>query len=320
MEDKFEFPDEIEEKQQLSDDTSDTTASEDEFEVEIVDDTPEKDKGRKPLGREVEDPTDEEIESYTGNVQKRIKELTHARHDERRAKEALLREKQELERLAQHMVEENRKLKEYVNTGTEQYAVSIKQVADSEVEKARRALKEANESYDTDAIIAAQEALLEAKLKLKAAENFRPTPLQVDEYQVQTNQNVSEPQQVDDKTLRWQAKNQWFGAPGYEEMTSFALGLHQKLVNSGVDPRSDEYFERINARMKSTFHEFFGDDDKPKSGDGSRKPSTVVAPATRSTGARKVQLTPTQVALAKKFGLTPQQYAVELAKMEKSNG
>jgi hypothetical protein len=320
MEDKFEFPDEIEEKQQLSDDSSDTTVDEDAVEVEIVDDTPERDKGRKPLGREVEDPTEEEIESYTGNVQKRIKELTHARHDERRAKEALLREKQELERLAQHMVEENRKLKEYVNTGTEHYAVSIKQVADSEVDKARRALREANEAYDTDAIIAAQEALLEAKLKLKAAENFRPTPLQVDEYQVQTNQNVSEPQQVDDKTLRWQAKNQWFGAPGYEEMTSFALGLHQKLVNSGVDPRSDEYFERINARMKSTFHDFFGDEDKPKSGDGSRKPSTVVAPATRSTGARKVQLTPTQVALAKKFGLTPQQYAVELAKMEKSNG
>jgi len=320
MEDKFEFPDEIEEKQQLSDDTSDTTLSEDEVEVEIVDDTPEKDKGRKPLGREVEDPTEEEIESYTGNVQKRIKELTHARHDERRAKEALLREKQELERLAQHMVDENRRLKEYVNTGTEQYAVSIKQVADSEVDKARRALREANEAYDTDAIIAAQEALLEAKLKLKAAENFRPPPLQVDEYRVQTNQNVSEPQQVDDKTLRWQAKNQWFGAPGYEEMTSFALGLHQKLVNSGVDPRSDEYFERINARMKSTFRDFFGDEDRPKSGDGSRKPSTVVAPATRSTGARKVQLTPTQVALAKKFGLTPQQYAVELAKMEKSNG
>jgi len=320
MEDKFEFPDEIEEKQQLSDNTSDTTASEDEFEVEIVDDTPEKDKGRKPLDREVEDPTDEEIESYTGNVQKRIKELTHARHDERRAKEALLREKQELERLAQHMVEENRKLRQHVNTGSEQYAASLKQVAESEVENARRALREANESYDTDAIIAAQEALFEAKIKAKAAENFRATPLQVDEDEVKTTQNVSQPQQVDDKTLRWQAKNQWFGAPGYEEMTSFALGLHQKLVNSGVDPRSDEYFERINARMKSTFHEFFGDDDKPKSGDGFRKPSTVVAPATRSTGARKVQLTPTQVALAKKFGLTPQQYAVELAKMEKSNG
>ena len=318
-EDKFEFPDELEEKQQVTDESSDDTS--DELEVEIVDDTPEKDRGRKPLDRDVPDPTDEEIESYTGNVQKRIKELTHARHDERRAKEALLREKQELERLAQHMVEENKKLREYVSTGSEQYAVSLKQVADSEVDKARRALKEANESYDTDAIIAAQEALLEAKLKLRAAENFKPAPLQVDEYQVQTNKPVSQQAEVDDKTLRWQAKNQWFGAPGHEDMTSFALGLHQKLVNSGVDPRSDEYFEQINARMKSTFREFFGEtEDKPKSGDVSRKPSTVVAPATRSTGARKVQLTPTQVALAKKFGLTPQQYAVELAKMEKSNG
>ena len=318
-EDKYEFPDELEEKQQVTDESSEDTS--DELEVEIVDDTPEKDRGRKPLDREVPDPTDEEIESYTGNVQKRIKELTHARHDERRAKEALLREKQELERLAQHMVEENKKLREYVSTGSEQYAVSLKQVADSEVDKARRALKEANEAYDTDAIIAAQEALLEAKLKLKAAENFKPPSLQVDKDEVQTTQSVPRQQEVDEKTLRWQAQNQWFGAPGHEEMTSFALGLHQKLVNSGVDPRSDEYFERINARMKSTFREFFGEtEDRPKSGDVSRKPSTVVAPATRSTGARKVQLTPTQVALAKKFGLTPQQYAVELAKMEKSNG
>ena len=318
-EDKFEFPDELEEKQQLTNESSDDTS--DEFEVEIVDDTPEKDRGRKPLDREVPDPTDEEIESYTGNVQKRIKELTHARHDERRAKEALLREKQELERLAQHMVEENRKLRQHVNTGSEQYAASLKQVAESEVENARRALKEANESYDTDAIIAAQEALLEAKIKAKAAENFKVTPLQVDEDEVKTTQSVPRQQEVDEKTLRWQAQNQWFGAPGHEEMTSFALGLHQKLVNSGIDPRSDEYFERINARMKSTFREFFGEtEDRPKSGDVSRKPSTVVAPATRSTGARKVQLTPTQVALAKKFGLTPQQYAVELAKMEKSNG
>jgi hypothetical protein len=317
-EDKFEFPDEIDEK---TTDSTDSAVETDEFEVEIVDDTPEKDRGRKPLEREVADPTDDEIESYTGNVQKRIKELTHARHDERRAKESLMREKQELERIAQHMVEENKKLRQYVSTGSEQYAASIKQVASAEVENARRALKEANEAFDTDAIIEAQEALLEAKMKVKAAENFKAPSLQTDEDEVKTTQSVPQNQTVDDKTLRWQARNQWFGAPGHEEMTSFALGLHQKLVNSGIDPRSDEYFERINARMKSTFHDFFGEtEDKPKSGDGSKRPSTVVAPATRSTGARKVQLTPTQVALAKKFGLTPQQYAVELAKMEKSNG
>jgi len=311
----FKFPDELDD----NDKDVEVTVSGDDVEVEIVDDTPEKDRGRKPLDREVEDPTDEEIESYSDGVKKRIKELTHARHDERRAKESLLREKQELERLAQHMVSENNKLKEYVKSGTEQYAASIKQVADSELENAKRQYKAAYESGDADALVAAQEAMTDAKMRTEAAKNFRAPPLQDAETTVQTQPQVSRPE-IDEKTVRWQAKNQWFGSTGYEEHTSFALGLHQKLVNSGLDPRSDEYFERIDARMKSTFPEVFGGEDKPRSGDGSKRPSSVVAPATRSTGARKIQLTPTQVALAKRYGLTPQQYANEVAKLEKSNG
>ena len=313
----FKFPDEIDDKDKDKD--VDVTVSSDEVEVEIVDDTPEKDRGRKPLEREVEDPSDEEIESYSEGVQKRIKELTHARHDERRAKESLFREKQELERLAQHMVSENAKLKEYVKSGTEQYAASIKQVADGELENAKRQYKAAYESGDADALVAAQEAMTDAKMRTEAAKNFRAPPLQDTETAVQTPSQVSRPE-IDEKTVRWQARNQWFGSTGYEEHTSFALGLHQKLVNSGLDPRSDEYFERIDARMKSTFPEVFGSEDKPRSGDGSKRPTSVVAPATRSTGARKIQLTPTQVALAKRYGLTPQQYANEVAKLEKSNG
>ena len=313
----FKFPDEIDDKDKDKD--VDVTVSSDEVEVEIVDDTPEKDRGRKPLEREVEDPSDEEIETYSEGVQKRIKELTHARHDERRAKESLFREKQELERLAQHMVSENAKLKEYVKSGTEQYAASIKQVADSELENAKRQYKAAYESGDADALVAAQEAMTDAKMRTEAAKNFRAPPLQDTETAVQTPSQVSRPE-IDEKTVRWQARNQWFGSTGYEEHTSFALGLHQKLVNSGLDPRSDEYFERIDARMKSTFPEVFGSEDKPRSGDGSKRPTSVVAPATRSTGARKIQLTPTQVALAKRYGLTPQQYANEVAKLEKSNG
>ena len=314
---EYKFPDELDDDKNVELEVS----TDNDVEVEIVDDTPEKDRGRKPLDREVSDPTDEEIESYSDGVKKRIKELTHARHDERRAKEALIREKQELERLAQHMVSENNRLKQYVNTGTEQYAASQLSLAETEVEKAKRQLKEATEAFDTDAVIAAQDALMDAKMKVQAAKNFRPTPLQVDETDVQTQQNQAPRQELDEKTARWQAKNQWFGSPGFEEVTSFALGLHQKLVNSGVDPRSDDYFERIDARMKSTFPEVFGGtEDRPKSGDGSRRPTSVVAPATRSTGARKIQLTPTQAALAKKYGLTPQQYAAEVAKLEKSNG
>jgi hypothetical protein len=313
---EYKFPDELDDKN-----VDLEVSTDNDVEIEIVDDTPEKDRGRKPLDREVVDPTDDEIESYSDGVKKRIKELTHARHDERRAKEALLREKQELERLAQHMVSENNRLKQYVNTGTEQYAASQLSLAETEVEKAKRQLKEASEAFDTDGVVAAQDALMDAKMKVHAAKNFRPTPLQVDETDVQQQQNQAPRQELDDKTVRWQAKNQWFGSPGYEEVTSFALGLHQKLVNSGVDPRSDDYFERIDARMKSTFPEVFGEtEDRPKPGDGSRRPTSVVAPATRSTGARKVQLTPTQVALAKKYGLTPQQYAAEVAKLEKSKG
>ncbi len=314
---EFKFPDELEDDKSVDLEVS----TENDVEIEIVDDTPERDRGRKPLDREVADPTDEEIDQYSDGVKKRIKELTHARHDERRAKEALLREKQELERLAQHMVAENNRLKQYVNTGTEHYAASQLQIAETEVEKAKRQLKEATEAFDTDGVIAAQDALMDAKLKVQAAKNFKPTPLQVEETEVQTRKTEVSRPELDDKTARWQAKNQWFGSAGYEEVTSFALGLHQKLVNSGVDPRSDEYFERIDARMKSTFPEVFSEtEDRPKSGDGSKRPTSVVAPATRSTGARKIQLTPTQIALAKKYGLTPQQYAAEVAKLEKSNG
>jgi len=311
MAEPYKFPDEVE------DNTVEVTTDESDIEVEIVDDTPERDRGRKPLDREVSDPTDEEIESYSDNVKKRIKDLTHARHDERRAKESLAREKQELERLAQQILEENKRLKQYVSTGTEQYTQMAKTAADAELEKARRDYKAAQEAFDTDAILAAQEALLEAKMKVEQTKNFRPPPLQTQEVDVQPRHQ--EPQQVraDEKTLRWQAKNQWFGSNGFEEVTSFALGLHQKLVNSGVDPRTDEYFEQIDARVKSTFPEMFGgSEDRPRNGNAPRKPAAVAAPATRSSGAKKIQLTQTQIALAKKFGLTPQQYAAQVAKLE----
>jgi hypothetical protein len=295
--------------------------SAEEVEIEIVDDTPPQDRGRKPLEREVSDPTEDEIDGYSEGVKKRIKELTHARHDERRAKESLLREKQELERLAQHMVQENQRLKQYVQTGTQQYAASQVQVAESELDKAKQQLRQATESFDSDAIIAAQEAMMEAKMKVQQAKSFKAPALQEERVEVQTARQPDPQPELDHKTLSWQAKNQWFGANGFEELTSFALGLHQKLVNSGVDPRSDEYFERIDSRMKDTFPEVFRETkSQPQSGGGSRKPTTVVAPASRSTGAKKIQLTHTQLALAKKYGLTPQQYAAEVAKLEKSNG
>jgi len=315
MSEAFKFPDELEENKKPDVEIE----AEGDVEIEIVDDTPEKDRGRKPLEKEVADPTDDEIESYSDNVKKRISELTHARHDERRAKEALAREKQELERLAQQLVDENNRLKKSVNTGHQAVATLAEQAAEAKLEKARRDLKAAQEAFDTDAIIAAQEELAEAKWEVKNAKMNKPS-LQEENDEVQTR--YQEPQQVrpDEKSLRWQAKNQWFGAAGFEEVTSFALGLHQKLVANGVDPRTDEYFEQIDARVKSKFPEVFGDDDVKTEKVEAKKPSPVVAPASRSTGTRKIQLTPTQAALIKKYNLDPKKYVAEVLKLEKSNG
>lgn len=327
-EDEFKFPDEVENKATPApeDDPVEVEFAADDVEVEIVDDTPAKDRNRKPLDKEVEDPTDDEIEKYSDKVQARIKELTHARHDERRLKEETLREKQELEKFARYLADENKKLKQTVNTGQEAFISTATREAEAQLEHARRKYKDAQEAYDTDAIIAAQEEFTEAKMRLLQVKNYKPTPLQEEETEVQLQYGAqAQPQQVqpDEKSLRWQAKNQWYGQPGFEEYTSYALGLHHKLVNSGTDPRSDDYFARIDERMKSTFPELFGGNDATKPEPDTpvaKKPAAVVAPASRSTGKQKITLTPRQLALAKKFGLTPLQYATAVAKEEKRNG
>jgi hypothetical protein len=326
---EFKFPDEDDVKSESQQDDA-VARDQTDVEIEIVDDTPSKDRGRKPLGKDVADPTDDEIENYSEKVQIRIKELTHARHDERRAKEDLLREKQEMENLLAYMSEENKKLKQTVNNGQEYVISSAKESADAQLQAARRQLKDAQESFDTDAIIAAQEALTDAKMRLQQVNNYRPTPLQEDEEPVkrQQLQQYQQPEPVaDEKTLRWQARNQWYGQPGFEEYTSYALGLHHKLVNAGVDPRTSQYFEQIDARLKKTFPELFGANGDEQSEETKApletprsKPSSIVAPASRSTGTKKIQLTTRQLDLARKYGLTPQQYAAEVAKLEKQNG
>jgi len=321
--DEFKFPHETEEEAQADTEIDIDVSAESDVDIEIEDDTPEIDRKAKPLEREVEDPTDEEIETYTKGAQARIKELTHARHDERRAKEEALREKVELERLTQQILDENRRLKEYVKTGETTYQETLQAKAEAEMEMARRKFKEAQESYDSDAMLEAQENLTDAKMKLESAKNFKPTSLQNNQDDVQRYQTAPEAPKLDDKTLRWQAKNQWFGSPGYEEMTAFALGLHQKLVATGVDPRSDEYFDRVDGRLKQVFPEVFNDvkGANPVKAEPTKKPANVVASATRSSGAKKViKLTATQARLAEKYGLSHKQYAQEILKLEAQNG
>jgi hypothetical protein len=307
---EFKFPDEMEE--------NNSSEAKDEVEVELIDDTPEVDRGREPLNRPVIEPTEDELASYSKSVQTRMKELTRVRHDERRAKEAIAREKQDLERIAQQLYDENNKLKEYVQTGSRQYIDQSKTLAENELESARAQYKKAQEAFDADAILAAQESLLEAKMKMKALNEIREQPLQQPQNRVQPQQYREPEPQLDEKTLRWQAKNQWFSAEGFEDVSSYALGLHKKLINAGYDPRTDEYFQAIDTRIKEKFPEVFGN-EKVKSNESSKRPVSVVAPSSRSSGKKTIQMTPRALALAKKFGITPQQYAIQQAKLENSD-
>ena len=309
MAEAYKFPDEQEPKE--TEEAFEVETEESDIDLEIVDDTPEEDRGRKPLDRNVDDPSDDEIAEYSEKVQKRMKELTHARHDERRAKESAMREKEEAIRIAQKLIEENRALRQNVNTNQHVAVESIKAQAESALAMARKKLKEAQENYDTDAIIAAQEELAEAKYRAERIKDYKPTPLQEPQEQVY-NQNVTPQVPVpDQRALSWQQRNQWFGAD--DEMTSLALAVHKKLVESGVDPRSDEYYERVDARMREVFPTFFGETKKEQP---SKRPASVVAAVSRTaTGKTKVKLTKTQEALARKFGLTNEQYAKEVLKL-----
>jgi hypothetical protein len=233
--------------------------------------------------------------------------LTKGYHDERRAKETAFREKEEAIRYAQQVLEENKNLKGTVGKNQEVLLEQAKRATAGEVEQAKAKYKLAYESGDSDAVVAAQDELTAAKIKADRVNNFKLPTVQAPESEVQRQQTTPAPQ-VDEKAVNWQQNNSWFGSD--DEMTSFALGLHQKLVKQGLDPRSDEYYEKINSRMRQVFPDEFDEEvevEKPK------PKSNVVAPATRSTAPKKIVLTPSSVALAKRLGVPLEEYAKQVA-------
>ena len=304
---EFKFPDEkAEEKQELQ------VEVEADPEVEVVDDTPEEDRGRPPMKDPPKDFEDDELAKYDEGVKKRIQHFTKGYHEERRAKEAALREREEAVRLAQQLVEENKRLQN--NQGQTQQALleQAKRVVQNEVEEAKRRYKEAYEAGDSDALVSAQEALTAAKIRSDRVNNFKPAPIQEEKPVVKPAPEPVQTPQVDAKAAAWQESNPWFGVD--DEMTALALTVHRKLVESGVSTNSDEYYERINNRMRQVFPDAFPS-EKPV------KKSSVVAPATRSTAPKKIVLTKSQVNIAKRLGLTNEQYAKAIAEqMRTQNG
>jgi len=297
-----------------------TFPDEEKIEIEVEDDTPKEDRGRNPSQPEfVESLENDELDEYSEAAKQKIAGFRKIYHDERRAKDEADRERQEALNFAKQLLEENKALKGKVSH-TESFAVdSIKTGAEQELEMAKKLYREAYEAGDSDKLVDAQEKMTTARIKMDRAQSAsedikQRRALQERENEVQIPQQSQKPVR-DSKAVSWQERNSWFGQD--DEMTSLALGLHEKLVkqNGMAYATTDEYYKRIDETMRKRFPENFEDveDDKTTA---RTKPSTVVAPASRSTSSKTVRLKTSQLSIAKKLGLTPEQYARELNKME----
>ena len=313
--DEYKFPDEKQE-------AKDQVEEENEVEIEIEDDTPPEDRGRQPMPKPlVEELEQDELEQYDEGVKQKLKQMRKVWHDERREKETAMREQQEAIALAQKYMNENQRMRQMLDTGGKEYAQTLKNAANLQLEVARRAYKEAYDSGDTDSILAAQEKLNEASMRVRQAENFRLPALQQENYVVQNTLESQKPQRLNPKLDSWLQKNPWYGPE--PEMTALAVGIDKKLTEEGnIVIGSDEYFATLDKTMRKRFPEYFGIEETESTAktETRTKPSTVVAPAVRSTASNKIKLKPRQVAVAKRLGLTPMQYALELQRLESQNG
>jgi len=309
----FEFPDEI-------DNNVDVDIDSDDIEIEIEDDAPVADRGKTPLPKAVVEELEEADDSdeYTGKVQTKFKQYKKAWHDERRAKEEAYREQEEALNIAQRTLDENKRLKSLLESGEKELITTYQTSAEMEVEQAKRNYKEAYDYGNTDAIIEAQAELMKATNKLDKANNFRPTVQNVSDDVQLLQKKQSQAAQMDPKVAEWVAENPWYVDPSKKAMSKFAVGIHEELLDTYGEKfiGTNEYFKHIDREVTRRFPEEFSDpNDEPKT-QRTSKLSTVVASAKRSTAPKKVSLSKTQVALAKKFGLTNEQYARELTKLE----
>ena len=307
---EFEFPDEAEANPRKGGAVVEAEAEE-KPEIEVVDDTPEEDRNRKPMTQPPEEVTEEELAKYDRSVQSRIKQFTKGYHEERRAKEAALREREEAIKLAQSIVEENKKLKGTLSQGQTALLEQAKKNVDNEVAQARAKYKAAYEAGDSDGLVEAQEELTAAKMKAERVQNFKPAPLQESETEVQIAHQANQAPKADPALTEWTERNSWFGPN--KRMTAYALGVHEDLVAEGIPAGSKEYYRRIDAEMQERFSDVFGSKKTEDADTPPAKKTNVVAPATRSTAPRKVVLTKSQVEIAKRLGVPLELYARKVA-------
>ncbi|NBS68752.1 hypothetical protein EBT31_07525 [bacterium] len=316
----FKFPDEVE-------NNSEDEVRNDDIEVEIEDDTPEEDRNKPPLPQNLKEELEKdglEIDKYDEEVKKKLKQMKKVWHDERREKEAALREQEAAVAYAKKLRDENLKMKNILQAGEKQYVDSIVTAADLQLKMAEQAYKEAYESGDSDKIVEANKALQHANLQSIQAKNIKLPSLQEENFDVQneieqSRQQVRSPE-PDEKAVAWQKRNSWFGQK--RGMTAYAYGVHEELRDNGVVVGSDLYYSELDKAIRQRFPEEFEEQEETSTRTEVRKkkPPTVVAPASRSTSSNKVKLTQSELNLAKKLGLTPEKYALEKLKLERTNG
>lgn len=319
---QFKFPDEIE----ASDAAAQQTKPADipDIEIEVIDDAPPEDQNRTPLRKEaVKELEADDLSEYDDKVKNRLAQMKKVWHDERREKERATREREEAIRYAEAKDREVRDLRTKLGQGEQMFVTEATKSATSELAAAKEQLKKAYEAGDSDLIADAQEALTDAKLRMREVQSLKPS-LQVENIDVQpTPRAVPQTPVVDEKAEAWRSNNTWFGVD--KRMTGFAFGLHQELVESGVDPRSDDYYERVNAAMRQVFPDRFEEEpprqtDVPEKAPSRSKPNNVVASVSRTTAPKRIRLSASQTAIAKRLGLSPEAYAREMMKLESNNG
>lgn len=324
FDDTYEFPDEEGKK-----------IAEDKIEIEIEDDTPPEDRGRKPMKEPIEDPTEEELASYDEKVQARIKKFTRGYHDERRAKEQALREREATEAYARQIIEENKKLQQQLSSGSKVLIEQSQSGAQLELDAAKKKYKEAYEQADVDALTEAQTEIAKATLRLDKASGMKPIEVEEKEY------TPAQPEQpkVSPRTQRWLDRNSdWWGQD--DEMTMAAMGIDRKLQKEyGADyVGTEEYFKTIDKTMRKRFPEHFESDqsyeedepppkkrtsepvDEDDEDDPPRRATRItspVAPATRSTPPSRIRLKASEAAQARRLGVPIEEYARQVALLRK---
>ena len=295
------------------------------IEIEEESDVPAADRNIEPLPKDLADELETlpDSEEYSKTVKNKFLQYKKVYHDERRLKEQAQREQNEALTLAQKILDENKRLKTLLKTGEEELLTTYKSAAELEVDKAKRRYKEAYDAGTTDEIVDAQQELIKANAKLDKATDFRPT--MSDAANAGSDFVLPQPAPaVDPNVAQWVKENPWYIDPSKKKMAKYALAVHEDLAETrgqnfvGSKAYFDEITKEVKQRLPEEWKEPEGD-DRGSSGEGTPKPD-VVAPVRRSTSSKKVVLKTSQLAIAKKLGLTPEQYALEVIKLEKVNG